>query len=129
VIDDDMQPLYPLLRWADAIVFGSPVYMGTITAQLKAIFDRARPLWRQPGGLLHKAAAAVVVGEGRWGRQEHAFQTIYWAALNHGMVIPGPDCEVCGVADAPGDIQRDAQALAAADDLGRRLARMTLRLG
>jgi len=64
-IEDAMAELYPLMEWADAIVFGSPVYMGTMTAQLKAVFDRSRPLWRKPGGLLQKAAAAVVVGEGQ----------------------------------------------------------------
>jgi len=121
-IEDAMAELYPLMEWADAIVFGSPVYMGTMTAQLKAVFDRSRPLWRKPGGLLQKAAAAVVVGEGRWGRQEFALQTIYWAAANHGMIVFEPEADVCGVADAPGDIENDEQALRAAANLGRRLA-------
>ena len=89
---------------------------------LKAVFDRSRPLWRKPGGLLQKAAAAVVVGEGRWGRQEFALQTIYWAAANHGMIVFEPEADVCGVADAPGDIENDEQALTAAANLGRRLA-------
>ena len=123
---DDMLDLYPLMKWADAIVFGSPVYMGTMTSQLKAIFDRARSLWRQPGGLLHKAAAAVVVGEGRWGRQEFAVQTIWWAAANHGMIIFEPDADVCAVGNEPSDVQRDERALAAADALGRRLATANL---
>ena len=126
---DDMLDLYPLMKWADAIVFGSPVYMGTMTSQLKAIFDRARSLWRQPGGLLQKAAAAVVVGEGRWGRQEFAVQTIWWAAANHGMIIFEPDADVCAVANEPGDVQRDERALAAADALGHRLATTNLTVG
>ena len=50
------------MLWADAIVFGSPVYMGTMTAQLKAVFDRARPLWIMENALSHKVAAAVAVG-------------------------------------------------------------------
>ena len=129
VIEDDMQGLYPLMQWADTIVFGSPVYMGLMTAQLKAVFDRARPLWRKRGGLLQKAAAAVVVGEGRWGRQEFALQSIYWAAVNHGMIVLEPDADACGVADAPGDIARDEQAMGAARALGRRLAVTKLAVG
>jgi len=128
VTEDDMAILYPLLQWADAIVFGSPVYMGGMTAQLKAIFDRARPLWRKPGALLGKPAAAVVVGEGRWGRQEFALQTIYWAAVNHGMFVPEPDADVCAVADAPGEVAADKAAVAAAEALGRKLARLRIGL-
>jgi len=124
-VDDDMMELYPLMQWADIIVFGSPVYMGTMTAQLKAIFDRARSLWRVPGGMLHKGAAAVVVGEGRWGRQEFAVQTIWWAATNHGMIVLEPEADVCGVANEPGDILRDERALRDAEALGRRLAHIS----
>jgi len=128
-IGDDMMELYPLMQWADIIVFGSPVYMGTMTAQLKCIFDRARSLWRVPGGLLHKGAAAVVVGEGRWGRQEFAVQTIWWAATNHGMIVLEPEADVCGVANEPGDILKDERALRDAEALGRRLARVKLSVG
>ncbi len=132
VQQDDMLELYPHLLWADAVVFGSPVYMGTMTAQLKAVFDRARPLWGMNNALSQKAAAAVVVGEGRWGGQELVVQNIYWAALNHGMIVVGSaslpfgNWEVCGQADAPGDILRDTAALQAADGLGRRLAQLRL---
>ena len=40
VIDDDMQDLYGALAQADAIVLGSPVYMGQMSAQAKIITDR-----------------------------------------------------------------------------------------
>ena len=39
-IKDDMQELYKKMEWADAIVFGSPVYFNYVTAQAKAIIDR-----------------------------------------------------------------------------------------
>jgi multimeric flavodoxin WrbA len=132
VQDDDMKELYPLMVWADAIVFGTPVYMGTMTAQLKAVFDRARPLWLMDNALSRKVAAAIAVGEGRWGGQELAIQQVYWAALNHGMIVVGGAClpygnwEVCGVAGEPGAILNDADALSAADGLGRRLARLKI---
>ena len=130
--DDDMLDLYPTLIWADAIVFGTPVYMGTMTAQLKAVFDRTRPLWRMDNALSKKVAAAIAVGDGRWGGQELALQTILWAALNHGMIVAGPaslpygNWEVCGVAGKPGDIARDTDAIRAAEGLGRRLAHLSI---
>ena len=129
---DDMPELYDLLLWADAVVFGTPVYMGGMTAQLKAVFDRARPLWLLDNALSRKAAAAVSVGEGRWGAQELALQSIYQAAMNHGMVIVGGaslpygDWEVCGVAGQGGQILADTEALTAAEGLGRRLAHLTI---
>jgi multimeric flavodoxin WrbA len=39
-IKDDMQELYLKMEWADAIVFGSPVYFNYVTAQAKAVIDR-----------------------------------------------------------------------------------------
>lgn len=132
VQSDDMQELYDLLLWADAVVFGTPVYMGGMTAQLKAAFDRARPLWRMNNALSRKVAAAVAVGEGRWGGQELAIQSIYHSAMNHGMIIVGGaslpygDWEVCGVAGQGGQILADTEALGAAEGLGRRLAHLVV---
>jgi multimeric flavodoxin WrbA len=37
---DDMQSIYQQLETADAIIFGSPVYFGSVSAQAKAIMDR-----------------------------------------------------------------------------------------
>ncbi|MDD5288528.1 MAG: flavodoxin family protein [Dehalococcoidales bacterium] len=39
-IKDDMQPIYEKLEKADAIILGSPVYFGSVSAQAKAIMDR-----------------------------------------------------------------------------------------
>ncbi len=39
-IHDDMQSIYQQLDTADAIIFGSPVYFGSVSAQAKAIMDR-----------------------------------------------------------------------------------------
>lgn len=40
VINDDMQKLYDALEHADALVLGSPVYMGQMSAQAKTFVDR-----------------------------------------------------------------------------------------
>lgn len=45
ILDDDMQALYPKLREADGIVFASPIYWFTYSAQLKACIDRCYALW------------------------------------------------------------------------------------
>lgn len=40
VIEDAMQDVYPLLRAADGIVFASPVYWFSVSAQTKTVIDR-----------------------------------------------------------------------------------------
>ena len=40
VIEDDMQTLYPKVRAADAVVYASPIYWFSISAQLKLFIDR-----------------------------------------------------------------------------------------
>ncbi len=40
IINDDMQQLYGTIELADAIVFGSPIYMGQMSAQAKIFTDR-----------------------------------------------------------------------------------------
>jgi multimeric flavodoxin WrbA len=40
VINDDMQKLYDALTKADVLVFGSPIYMGQMSAQAKIFTDR-----------------------------------------------------------------------------------------
>ena len=38
--DDAMQKIYEDLTWCDVVVFASPMYWGTFTAQLKIVIDR-----------------------------------------------------------------------------------------
>jgi multimeric flavodoxin WrbA len=40
VVNDDMQQLYDALAQADALILGSPVYMGQMSAQAKTFTDR-----------------------------------------------------------------------------------------
>ena len=40
VINDDMQKIYDALKEADALILGSPVYMGQMSAQAKIFTDR-----------------------------------------------------------------------------------------
>jgi len=40
IIDDGMQDVYGKLREADSIVFASPIYWFSVTAQLKMVIDR-----------------------------------------------------------------------------------------
>jgi multimeric flavodoxin WrbA len=45
IINDDMQKLYGAIEHADALVLGSPVYMGQMSAQAKIFTDRLYALF------------------------------------------------------------------------------------
>jgi len=45
VVKDDMQKVYPLLEEADVIVLASPIFFYGLSAQAKAVVDRAQALW------------------------------------------------------------------------------------
>lgn len=51
VVKDDMQQLYDPIRRADAIVFGSPIYMGYMTGLAKTFLDRWYALIGGPNAL------------------------------------------------------------------------------
>jgi len=46
-IKDDMQALLKKLKTCDALIIASPVYFGTVTAQLKTMIDRCQPAWAE----------------------------------------------------------------------------------
>ena len=66
-IQDDMQEIYGQMEKADAILFGSPVYFGSVSAQLKAIMDRTfmyLPAHRLEGKVAAPILAVRRVGAG-----------------------------------------------------------------
>jgi len=82
-IQDDMQPIYRQLGEADAIIFGSPVYFGSVSAQGKAIMDRTY-LFLGDRKLKDKVAAPVLAV-----RRVGAGQTrnlLYGYFMAHGML-------------------------------------------
>ena len=73
---------------ADFVIFGSPVYFGSMSGQLKCFFDktkfpRANKLW------LNKPCAAVSCGFSKYGGQERTVDAIHSCALVSGMTVIG----------------------------------------
>ncbi|MFH1151098.1 MAG: NAD(P)H-dependent oxidoreductase [Actinomycetota bacterium] len=87
-MNPNLADAYDLLRDADALVVGSPVYFGTVSGQLKSFWDKSRNL-RGENALLNKLAGAVSVGAGRFGGQETCVRAIQDILLVHGMWIVG----------------------------------------
>ena len=82
-IQDDMQSIYQQLEAADAIILGSPVYFGSVSAQAKAIMDRTFSLLmdrRLKGKVAAPILAARRVGAGQ------TRNLLYGFFMAHGML-------------------------------------------
>lgn len=136
---DDMQEIYEAMLWADGMVIGTPVYWGSVTAQIKAVLDRTEPFCQHSstfkGELSHKVLGAVVVASNKNGGQESAIQVIHNWALMQGMVIassgPGTPggCYYGGAAynmhcNALDAVKKDGQGLKSCRGTGMRVAHL-----
>ena len=98
VIKDDMQELYKLMDQADGIIFASPVYFGSVSAQAKAVMDRTFALLGKRS-LKDKIAGAIVATR-RVGAVQ-ARSLIYSFCIAHGMIVAGGGI---GYGREPGDV-------------------------
>ncbi|HHV65966.1 MAG TPA: flavodoxin family protein [Peptococcaceae bacterium] len=122
--DTDLEAAYELLKKADGIIIGSPVYFGSVSGQLKAFFDKTRKL-RGEKGLYNTVAAGVTVGGSKYGGQETTLKALHDIMLVHGMIIIGDgyyadDCGHHGIcAEKPA--AEDSFALRRAEVLAKRI--------
>jgi len=91
VIKDDIYALYHLLKNAKGIIMATPVYNGSVSAQIKAVMDRCRALVAADRNVFrHKVGMAIAVGGDRMGGQELAIQqVITFYILNEIVPISG----------------------------------------
>jgi multimeric flavodoxin WrbA len=106
---------------ADALLLGSPTYFTDVSAELKALIDRAGLVAVANGGLLRGKIGAAVVAVRRGGGT-HAFDTINHLFLMSGAVVPGSTYWNLGFGLEKGDVKRDKEALRNMADLGRTIA-------
>ncbi|MHA7817854.1 MAG: flavodoxin family protein [Pseudohaliea sp.] len=95
------------LSRADAIIFGSPTFMGSVSAQFKAFADATSEFWfqRRWAG---KFAAGFTVGNNPSGDQLSTIQYLSVFANQHGMLWVGIDLP--GGFDAAGRNRMGAQS-------------------
>ncbi len=104
--EDDAPDVLEALERADGIIVASPVYFGSVTAQLKAIFDRTIPLRRQGMKLKDKAGCGITVGGARNGGQEKAMDSIHAWMHIQGMIVVGDSSHFGGIAVRPASEDR-----------------------
>jgi len=125
---------------ADAVIFGSPTYMGGPAAQFKAFADASGDRWSE-GRWRNKVAAGFTTGTCPNGDQSYTLTYFSVLAAQHGMLwcsldIPGGRDEQrrnrlgtqVGLATESMNGSIAAEDVLAAEHLGRRVALLALRL-
>ncbi|WP_233080280.1 flavodoxin family protein [Rheinheimera soli] len=126
---------------AEAVIFGSPTFMGSVSAQFKAFADAtAGDHWVEQRWA-DKVAAGFTVGTGYCGDTLHCLHYLQILAAQHGMLWIGLDLAGAGDAKAPNRLGAQAGLIARAVDdaieapdlqtafyLGQRVARIVSRL-
>ncbi|MDO6704831.1 flavodoxin family protein [Photobacterium sp. 1_MG-2023] len=82
--------LFASLQQADAILFGTPTYMGGPAAQFKAFADASSDSWSGQGWR-NKLAAGFTVGGSQGGEQDSTLNYLMILAMQHGMLWVGMD--------------------------------------
>jgi multimeric flavodoxin WrbA len=123
-VDDDMQSLYPKLVESDAWIIASPVYWFNMSAQAKIFMDRCFALWNEDPEInpMYKKRIAIAMSYGDSDpfnsgcvNALRSFQDAYRYA---GARIVGM---VYGSADEPGEIASNAELMAQAEEIGKKL--------
>jgi NAD(P)H dehydrogenase (quinone) len=84
----DMEPLLAAASKADAIVFGSPTYMGDVSAALKAFFEASSKVW-YVSGWKDKIAGGFTNSLSLAGDKANTLGSIHILAMQHGMIWVG----------------------------------------
>lgn len=83
-----MEEALKRLGEADGLLIASPVYFGTVSAQLKSFWDKTRRLRREKK-LLNTVGGALTSGGARFGGQETTLRAIHTMMLIQGMIVIG----------------------------------------
>lgn len=148
-VDSLGEPGWAELARADAIIFGAPTYMGSVSAPFKAFMDASSKVWFTQGWK-DKVAAGFTNSASQSGDKLNSLVQLAVFAAQHGMVwvslglMPGNNSSKGSVEDlnrvgsylgamAQSNADQGAEAMQASDlvtarHLGERVALMAMRL-
>ena len=122
VFDNDLlNELLEKMLAADAMILGTPCYFTDMTAELKALVDRAGYVAYVNGGLFQGKIGAAVVAAGRGGAT-HAFDSINHMFLMSRMIVPGSTYWNMGYGSNEKDVLNDSYGMENMNHLGRTIA-------
>jgi multimeric flavodoxin WrbA len=118
VKDDIANECIEKMIGAEGILLGSPVYFTDVTAEMKALIDRAGFVSMANGGMYKNKVSAAVVAVRRSGSM-HTLDTMNHFFLAGQMIIIGRGI---GVGRDKGEVEKDEEGMQAVKALGQRMA-------
>jgi multimeric flavodoxin WrbA len=106
---------------ADGIILASPTYFTDVSAEMKALIDRAGFVAKANQDMFRRKVGASVVAVRRAGGI-HAFDTMNHFFFISQMVVPGSSYWNIGLGLAPGDVKGDEEGLMTMQTLGKNMA-------
>ena len=118
VKSDNFNDIFTKMLRADAMILGSPTYFAAVSADLKALIERAGYVaYANDQAFAGKLGAAVVAV--RRGGATHAYDTINHMFQMSRMILPGSTYWNMGFGLEKGDVLEDEEGLANMRHLGK----------
>lgn len=129
---DDADVVFESMKECDALIVGSPTYFASVSAQLKALFDRSLPLRKDNYRLSGKVGGAIAVGGSRNGGQEFVVRDIHnWMLLHEMIVVADKKTAHFGgiaVGRKAGDVVDDEVGMETVDNLALNVVETTKKI-
>ncbi|MEM5788096.1 MAG: flavodoxin family protein [Syntrophobacteraceae bacterium] len=106
---------------AEGIILGSPTYFTDVTAEMKALIDRAGLVAKANDEMFKRKAGAAVVAVRRAG-SVHVFDTINHFFLISEMIVPGSIYWNMGFGLEKGEVEKDEEGIRTMKALGQNMA-------
>jgi len=106
---------------AEGIILGSPTYFTDVSAEMKALIDRAGFVARANGDMFKRKVGAAVIAVRRAG-SIHAFDTINHLFFISQMIVPGSCYWNMGFGLDKGEVEKDEEGVQIMKTLGQNMA-------
>lgn len=125
-IKDDVPHVFARMLAADAIIVGTPVYVGSATSLVRALLERAGYMSRSRRRLEGKVGGPLVVA--RRAGQNFTFAELLLWYHNLGMINPGSTYWNIAFGREKGEVEQDEEGMRTAWDFGKNVATLVKKL-
>ena len=121
VKDDVVNECIEKMIEAEGIILGSPTYITDVSAEMKALIDRAGFVAKFNGDMLKRKVGVAVVAVRRAG-SIHVFDTLNHFFFINQMVVPGSSYWNMGFGLEKGEVEKDEEGILTMKVLGENMA-------